>query len=270
MSRLGRCRSRASSSLVPTVAGLALLLAGCGGQGRINRSAALRKLYDAIEARPSWITTQDATAARANINYAPGSNAGCGSDYGKNGPNFAHVVCYLRYVDSTGQPQRLWFMGKGNGSDVVPLRQAQLQAFAANVVAYERRHLPPPKALKPGGNRFSLMQADVKVQPRVRGTACDGSYGMEHATPRATIVTPGNYLIAGPGTSCGFAQVVATALGDSPTPRNAGLSVPNRTTGRRQTLRCHTMSRLGPVECVGARGVVVYAGSYDAPLPPSG
>jgi hypothetical protein len=263
--------------LVLFVAAVAMLLAGCGGQGSgghasIGRSAALTKLYDAIDAAPSWVTAQDSTAARANINYAPGANARCGPDYGKSGPNFARFVCYLRYLGASAQPQRLWFSENGNGSDIVPLSQAQFQAFAANVVAYERRRLPASKPLdlfKHGATLASLEQADAKVQPRVRGRACDGSDGMEHATPSASIVTPGNYLTAGPGTSCAIAQVVATALGDSPKPRTAVLSVPDRTTGRRLTLRCHSMSRLGPVECAGAGGLVVYLGSYDAPLPSS-
>jgi hypothetical protein len=272
---LGRFRSAWCRS--GAVVMLAIALSACGGEGgsahtSISRDTALTKLYAAIEAGPSWATAQDSAAARANINYAPGSNALCGPGYGARGPDLGQFVCYLRYVDTTGQPQRLWFRENGNGSDIVPMTQAQFRAFAAHAVAYERRRLPPAQPLdlfKHGATLASLMRAQAKAQPRVRGTACDGSYGVENATPRASILTPGNYLVAGLGTSCQVAQVVATALGDSSKPGRAVLSVPDRTTGGRLTLRCRALSRVGPVECAGTGGAVVYVGSDVAPLPPS-
>lgn len=277
---------RAGFSLLLSVVALASVVAGCGGHSDrrsagISQDTALTKLYEAIDSGPSWATAQDSAAARANINYAPGSNARCGYDYLKSGPDLARFVCYLRYLDAGGQAQRLWFKENGNGSAIVPMTQAQFRAFAANAVAYERRRLPQlvaayrrshPSQLKlnTGTTLASRIEASTKLQPRVRGTACDGSYGVEEATPTvSSILTPGNYLIAGAGTNCTLAQVVATALGDSSKPGSATLSVPDRTTGSRLTLRCHGLSQFGPVECAATRGVKVYVGSYGAPLPPT-
>jgi hypothetical protein len=255
----------------------AIPVSACGGQrdnkgDPISRGAALPRVYEAIDSGPSWATAQDATAVRANINYAPGSNARCGPSYGESGPEPWRFVCYLRYLDASRQPQRLWFSENGNGSRIVPMTRSRFQAFAGDAVAYERSHLPvtpPVVASAAGGTIASRIEASAKAQPRVRGTACDGPYGMRDATPAASTLTAGNYLIAGSGTSCQVAQVVATALGDSSNPASAVLSVPDQTTRGRLKLRCRDLSRSGPVECAAPRAAVVYVGSYDAPLPPS-
>ena len=108
-------------------------------------------------------------------------------------------VCYLRYVDATGQP--LWFRENASGSDIVAMARAQFRTFAASAVAYERRRLPPGRPadlFQHGATLASSLQAQAQAQaqPRVVGTACDGSYGVENATPTASILTPGNYRAA--------------------------------------------------------------------------
>jgi hypothetical protein len=164
------------------------------------------------------------------------------------------------------------------------MTQAKFRAFEANAVAYEQSHGPQiiaayrrshPSQLGPPGELFkrgetlaSLIAKQAEQQPRVRGAACGGSRGVGEATPAFSIWTPGSYLVAGAGTSCSLAQEVATAVGDSSEPQSAVLSVPDRITGRRLTLRCHGLSSNGPVECTG-RGADVYVGSYEAPLAPS-
>ena len=255
------------------VAAVAMVVAGCGGQGSgahagISGRAALTKLYDAIDARPSWATPRDSAAARANITYVPGANARCGPDDGSSGPDFERYVCSLRYIGDGGQPQWLWFREKGDGSDVVP--RPRRSSEPSSTTSGRMSFADSRRRSRRRADLFErLVRLEQAVQPRVRGTACDGSHGMEHATPATSVVTAGNYLTAGPGTSCATAQVVATALGDSSTPQSTVLSLPSRTSRRRLTLRCQSMSRLGPVKCAGAGGIVVYAGSYDAPLPPS-
>jgi hypothetical protein len=170
------------------------------------------------------------------------------------------------------------------------MTDAQFRTYAADAVTYERSHLPQlvaayryrrshpnlPSNLFPAGNTLASRIAAqfgpgtaktrrYEQQSRVAGTACDGSYGMQQATPAVSILTSGNYLVAGAGTSCRVAQVVATARGDSSQPGSALLSVPDRSSGRRLTLRCRGLSQVGPVVCAG-EGATVYVGAEEAPL----
>jgi hypothetical protein len=96
--RLVSRRFRAAFSLLLSVVARASVVAGCGGHSDrrsagISQGTALTKLYEAIDSGLSWVTAQDSAAARANINYAPGSNARCGYDYLKSGPGLARFVC---------------------------------------------------------------------------------------------------------------------------------------------------------------------------------
>jgi hypothetical protein len=264
--------------------GASFAFGACGGQGgpnvaHISDGAALTKLYTAIEAHPRWVTAQEVAAAGAARAFTAGSNTRCGFDPQEVGATQRRFVCSLLYRDSIGQTHSFLLSENADRSGVMPITRAQRTALAAygrsrvsELMADHRLSVAAPN--RAGGKTLAErlsktlagpLASQIKSQPRVYGTACNGVAGMAIATPEASVVTPGGYLVAGRGTSCKLAQVVATALGDSSQPKSAVLSVPDRATGDDLTFRCHALSSTGPVECVGG-GVVVDAGSDMPPV----
>lgn len=269
---------RRLASAAGVCAAVSVVVAACGGSGtaqkRVSEDTAVRKLYHAIEARPSWATAQEVAAAGAASTYAAGSNVRCGYYPQGAGEVQEHFVCSLRYRDTNGQTHAFLLTETATGAGVAPATRAELTA----VEAYERTHIPKlaaaykrshPSLFKGAKTIAGALARQTAAQPRVKGTACGGAYGLSDATPAASVLMPGNYLVAGGQTSCNLAQVVATALGDSQKPASAVLTVPDAATGKRLTLRCHGMSSFGPLECVGG-SATVYLGSDEPPLRPAG
>jgi hypothetical protein len=111
----------------------------------------------------------------------------------------------------------------------------------------------PPKLFAAQPALAAAMRAEAKLQPRVTGTECYGTY-----------------VIAGSKMNCGSAVALAGEFLEATTPPTASatLYATDPETYQRLMFRCQGLSRFGPYECSDSRGDALYLLSYRAPLAP--